>query len=101
VGGVGYCTLFTHANGKPLVTAGVLAEGDARVAATRILGEDARFDGKGYCFMELGLGEALEVKGEFYATPNPRVVAGAPSADALERKAEFERNRLERWFGPR
>lgn len=96
---VGDCTLVKLANGKPLVKAGVMAEGEGRVVAKRILGEDARFDGKGGCFLELGRGEAIEVAGDFYATPNPRVTAQAPSKAALAKKGDFERERLERWFG--
>lgn len=102
---VGDCTVVKLANGKPLVKAGVMAEGEARVVAANIAArvrgdaEDARFDGKGACFLELGGGEAVEVQGDFYATPNPIVAATAPSPKYLEAKRLFESERLDAWFG--
>lgn len=102
---VGDCNVVKLANGKPLVKAGVMAEGEGRVVAenlaARILGQPPRaaFDGKGFCFLELGGGLAMEVTGDFYATPAPRVVASAPTRRSLESKASFESERLQRWLG--
>lgn len=103
---VGDCNVVMLANGKLLVKAGMMAEGEgavvARNIAARVRGEReaARFDGRGSCYLELGHGLAVEVEGDFYAKPHPVVAAtGPPSAAALERKEAFERERLERWFG--
>lgn len=102
---VGDCNVVKLANGKPLVKAGVMAEGEARVVAenvaARILGRPptAAFDGKGHCFLELGGGLATEVHGDFYATPSPVVAARPPSRRSLEAKAAFEADRLARWLG--
>ncbi|MEA3199772.1 MAG: sulfide:quinone oxidoreductase [Thermoplasmata archaeon] len=97
---VGDCNVVKLANGKPLVKAGVMAEGEASVVARRIAGdEDARFDGKGVCFLELGDGLATEVAGDFYATPNPIVAAKPPTKAALEAKRRFESERFAAWFG--
>lgn len=102
---VGDSNVVKLANGKPLVKAGVMAEGEALVVAgnlaARALGEPetARFAGKGHCFLELGDGLAVEVRGDFYATPNPVVVATLPSDEALRAKEAFEAERLARWFG--
>ncbi len=96
---VGDCNAVKLANGKPLVKAGVMAEGEGRVVAQRLAGEDARFDGKGLCYLELGDGMGTEVAGDFYATPQPIVAAKPPSKASLEGKHRFEAERLERWFG--
>ncbi len=102
---VGDSNVVTLANGKPLVKAGVMAEGEAEVVAANIAArvrgepEAVRFSGKGYCFLELGDGLAVEVSGDFYASPNPVVSVGTPSPKALEAKRTFEAARLARWFG--
>ena len=102
---IGDCTAVKLANGKPLVKAGVMAEGEgvvvARNIAARVRGEPeaARFDGKGGCFLELGGGLAVEVVGDFYATPEPIVVAKPPTRASLEAKKRFEAERLARWLG--
>jgi sulfide:quinone oxidoreductase len=86
------------ANGLPLPKAGLFAESQARVAAQQIVSAirgvapPAPFDGKGYCFIETGGGQATQVAGHFLAAP-------APSADAYRQKIEFERSRLASWFG--
>jgi len=103
---VGDCNVVKLANGKPLVKAGVMAEGEAMVVAAnlaaRVRGEPetARFDGKGGCFLELGRGEAVEVRGDFYHQPDPVVAAaGLPSRETLAAKWRWEEERLLRWFG--
>lgn len=96
--GIGDCTLVKLLNGKPLTKAGVMAEAEGRVVARRILGEDARFDGKGGCFLEMGRGEAAEIVGEFFAPNGPIVVAKSPSTETLRKKEAFEAERLARWF---
>jgi sulfide:quinone oxidoreductase len=103
---VGDCNVVKLANGKPLVKAGVMAEGEASVVARNLVAKlrgeapTARFEGRGGCFLELGRGEAVEVAGDFYAQPNPIVATlSAPSAAALRKKEAFERERLQRWFG--
>lgn len=103
---VGDCTVVKLANGKPLVKAGIMAEGEAKVVAqnlaARIRGESetARFDAKGGCYLELGGGLAVEVKGDFYAQPNPVVAAQPPSRATLAAKEAWEAEHLVRWFGP-
>ena len=103
---IGDCTAVKLANGKPLVKAGVMAEGEglvvARNVAARVRGEpeDARFDAKGGCFLELGDGLAVEIVGDFYAQPDPLVVARPPSKASLEAKKRFEAERIAHWLGP-
>jgi sulfide:quinone oxidoreductase len=94
------------ANKQPMPKAGVFAEGAGEVAAERIAARlagrepAATFAGEGYCFLEVGNGEAMYVRGNFLAEPAPEVELTPPSKEALEEKSRFERERLDRWFGP-
>jgi sulfide:quinone oxidoreductase len=93
------------ANGMALPKAGVFAEEGAAVAVESILasfsakGSPRRFDGHGFCFLESGRGEALEVRGDFLAEPKPKVEVAPPTRERLSAKEAFERERLTRWFG--
>ena len=59
----------------------------------------APFDGRGTCFIEMGVASAALVDGDFYATPEPRVSIVEPDAAHAAEKRRFESERLERWFG--
>ena len=102
---VGDVTLIPLSNGLPLPKAGVMAELQglrvARAIAAEISGSAPPdpFDGKGYCPIELGTGAASRVDGDWYATPEPIVTIDGPSAERAGDKADFERERLEHWFG--
>lgn len=71
--------------GKPLPKAGVFAYAEAKVVAANIAraiqgsGAEARFDGFGECFIEIGAGKAGLGRGNFYAEPVPTVGLHAPS----------------------
>ena len=104
VGDVAKALTYTE---MPIPRAGILAEGQARVVAANIVAglrgdtPDARFDGRGYCFIETGGGRALRADGEFYAQPNPIAhFPEGPSEQGLEEKLAFEKERLDAWFGP-
>jgi sulfide:quinone oxidoreductase len=103
---VGDIVAIAMANGQPMPKAGVFAEAAGEVAAERIAARlqgresDATFAGEGFCFLEVGDGEAMYVRGNFLAEPAPEVELTPPSKEALEEKARFERARLEAWFGP-
>ena len=102
---VGDCTAIPLANGQPLPRAGVLAEAEGRVVAERIaatlngIRPEATFAGEGACYLEVGGGEAMMVRGRFLAEPAPDVTLLGPSPGLLEDKAAYERDRLETWFG--
>jgi sulfide:quinone oxidoreductase len=93
------------ANTMALPKAGVFAEAQARVAAAAIAADidggaiDTTFTGEGYCFIEVGGGQAAYVTGNFLATPAPAVQITPPSEASLREKIEFERTRLVSWFG--
>ena len=92
-------------NGKPLPQAGVFAEAMGETVADRIAstfagGEpDAAFQGEGGCYLEVGNGQAMMVKGHFMAVPEPEVALTEASAQLLEEKRAFEEHRLQDWFG--
>jgi sulfide:quinone oxidoreductase len=103
---LGDCTAIPLATGQPLPKAGVLAEAEGRVVAERIVAglndipPEAEFEGEGACYLEIGGGEAMMVRGRFLAQPAPEVELVGPSAQLLEEKARYERDRLDTWFGP-
>ncbi len=71
--------------GKPLPKAGVFAHKEAEVVAENIAhdiageAQQARFDGHGECFIEIGGGKAGFGGGDFYAEPKPAVTLRQPS----------------------
>jgi sulfide:quinone oxidoreductase len=92
------------ANGKNLPMAGVFAHSEARVVAERIAVEvqgrstDASFDGKGYCWLELGDSKAGFASGNFYAEPEPSVRLYPPLRPWHWGKVLFEKWWLRHWF---
>jgi sulfide:quinone oxidoreductase len=93
------------ANGKPLPKAGVFAEAMGETVAERIVatfaGQEpqATFKGEGGCYLEVGTGQAMMVKGQFLAEPEPEVILTEASAKYFEEKQAFETKRLQTWFG--
>lgn len=102
---VGDCTQIRLANGLPLPKAGIIAELEGTRVAEAIAAEVLRggiappFDGRGYCFMEMGRHEATLIEGDFYAQPEPRVAFVDVSAEHAAAKRRFESERLAAWFG--
>lgn len=102
---IGDNTQITLANGLPLPKAGIFAELEgARVAAA--IAADVRgdkppapFDGRGYCFLEMGPHEATIVEGDFFAQPEPRISLREVSQENHAEKERFESERLRSWFG--
>ncbi len=92
------------ANGKNLPMAGVFAHYEAKVAAEQIVAEingepsNASFDGKGYCWLELGGGKAGFAAGNFYAEPEPAVRLYPPMRPWHWGKVAFEKWWLRHWF---
>lgn len=92
------------ANGKSLPMAGVFAHYEAKVAAERIIAEiegkksDSSFVGKGYCWLELGGGNAAFASGNFYVEPEPAVRMYPPAPPWHWSKIGFEKWWLRHWF---
>jgi sulfide:quinone oxidoreductase len=102
---IGDVTNIPLANGLSLPKAGLFADlqGDrvAAAIAAQVLGAQPPppFDGRGYCFIEMGLDRATRVEGDFFATPEPSVsVVGVAEAHARDKRS-FEADRLRTWFG--
>lgn len=101
---IGDCTAIPLSNGVALPKAGLFAQLEGEVVATRIAAQlrgetaDATFDGRGACFLEMGGGEASLIRGDFFADP-PAVELTPPSHDQREEKERFEAERLTAWFG--
>jgi sulfide:quinone oxidoreductase len=99
---VGDCTVIPTATAQ-LPHAGVFAAAQARVAATNVVAdltgaEPARFDGHGYCFLELPGDRVAFVEGDFYADP-PDVALTPADREQFLRKRAYERDHLDAWLG--
>lgn len=75
---LGDVAAITLANGKPLPKAGVFAHGQALAVAQTLTaelqgGRPTDFDGRGYCWLEVGRGRAAFTSGDFYAEPDPEL----------------------------
>lgn len=100
---IGDVTAIRLLNSMLLPKAGVFAEAQAQVVAATIAadvqGEEppAGFDGRGFCYVEVGDGQAAYGSGDFYAYPGPRVSLEPPTAEARRAKGEYEQL-LDSWF---
>ena len=101
---IGDVTGIPLENGLMLPKAGVFAHGEAEVAAEniarRIEGNliEATFDGHGTCFLEVGGGKAGMARGDFFASPAPRVAMQRPGRSWHLGKVGFEQYWLRRWI---
>lgn len=91
-------------DGKMLPKAGVFAHAEAEVVADQIVADihgrqsSTVFDGKGYCWIELGDGKAGFASGRFYAEPDPHVRMFRPGRVWHWGKVGFEKWWLHHWF---
>ena len=84
----------------PVPRAGTLAENAARAVADDIMGKlDEPYEGRGICFVEFGGGEIGMVHVDFLTGPAPQAPLEGPSRELMANKAEFGRDRRQRWFG--
>jgi sulfide:quinone oxidoreductase len=102
---IGDVVQIAMANGKPLPKAGVFAEAMGETVADRVAADfkgqepEATFEGEGGCYLEVGSGQAMMVKGHFMASPDPEISLTEASAQYLGEKRAFEAQRLDTWFG--
>ena len=54
-----------------------------------------RFDGKGFCFMEVGNKKAGYVAADFYNEQGPATLLEPPSEESYKKKIDFERSKLD------
>jgi sulfide:quinone oxidoreductase len=86
--------------------AGIFAEGQANAVSQQIIKEikssngeaHIKFDGKGFCFMEIGNQKAGYIDADFYSETGPTTRLEPPSEEFYQKKIDFERSRLKEWF---
>jgi sulfide:quinone oxidoreductase len=100
---IGDVTAVRLANGMFLPKAGVFADGEGRIVAENIAAEiegrgtQGRFDGYGFCYVEVGGGLAAYGAGNFYGVPGPRVTLEQPAERFRKEKVEIERTAFAPW----
>jgi sulfide:quinone oxidoreductase len=87
--------------------AGVFAEAQAKVVSQQIVDDiennrnklsSPKFDGKGFCFMEVGDKKAGYVAADFYNEHGPATLLEPPSEESYKKKLDFERSKLNEWL---
>ena len=87
--------------------AGVFAEAQAKVVGQQIVDDikyykskqlPPQFDGKGFCFMEVGNQKAGYVAVDMYHEHGPATLLEPPSEESYKKKLDFERSRLSEWL---
>ena len=87
--------------------AGVFAEAQAKVVSQQIVDDiendknkqaSSRFDGKGFCFMEVGNERAGYIAADFYHENGPYTFLEPPSHESYKKKLDFEISRLNEWL---
>ena len=87
--------------------AGVFAEAQAKVVSQQIIDDiennrdklsSSKFDGKGFCFMEVGDKKAGYIAADFYNEDGPVTLLEPPSKESYEKKIDFERSRISDWL---
>ena len=85
--------------------AGVFAEGQAAVAADRIVAtiqgatSATHYDGRGICYLEFGHDRVAKVDVTFRSGERPVGDLEGPSAELTAEKSAFGTERVRRWFG--
>ena len=85
--------------------AGVFADSQGAVVADAIIARhrdestDARFEGRGICYLEFGNHQIATVDAVFRAGETPFGIWTGPSVENAAQKAEFGTSRVKRWFG--
>jgi sulfide:quinone oxidoreductase len=101
---IGDVTTVKLPNGKALPKAGVFAHFEAEAVAKQIAAavggktSHAEFNGRGYCWFELGDGRAGFAGGNFYVEPDPQLKLRKPGRLWHWGKVGFEKWWLARWF---
>ena len=85
--------------------AGIFAEGQAKSVSHQIIDEitnqssnDSKFNGKGFCFMEIGNKKAGFLATDFYNITGPITKLEPPSEESYKMKLDFEKSRIKEWL---
>ena len=103
---IGDVTEIRLDNAITIPKAGIFAEREANAVSQQIINEIVnnksnkapRFDGKGFCFMEIGDKKAGYIDADFYNEAGPTTRLDPPSEELYQKKLEFERSRLNEWL---
>ena len=84
--------------------AGIFAEGQAKSVSYQIIDEitnqlhNVKFDGRGFCFMEIGSKKAGYLTADFYDITGPITRLEPPSEESYRKKLNFEKSRIMQWL---
>jgi sulfide:quinone oxidoreductase len=84
--------------------AGIFAEGQAKSVSYQIIDEitnqshNVKFDGRGFCFMEIGNKKAGFLAADLYDVTGPITRLETPSEESYRKKLDFERSRIMEWL---
>ncbi|MFL6347411.1 MAG: NAD(P)/FAD-dependent oxidoreductase [Nitrososphaeraceae archaeon] len=104
---IGDVTEIRVDNATTVPKAGIFAEGEAKAVSQQIIyeiknsngdKESTKFDGKGFCFMEVGDKKAGYIDVDLYNKAGPTTRLEPPSYGFYQKKLDFERNRLNDWL---
>jgi len=109
---IGDVTEIRLENGVTIPKAGIFAEGEAKVVSQQIIEEfknndtgniskkahSSKFDGKGFCFMEVGNKKAGYIDVDLYNEEGPTVKLDPPSEELYHKKLDFVKSRLNEWL---
>ena len=85
--------------------AGAFAEDGAATVAADVLssirgrGEVSPFEAQGACYFEFGDGKVARISANFLGGAVPDLILSGPSLEYRGDKEEWERSRIEKWFG--
>ena len=104
---IGDVTEIRVDNAITVPKAGIFAEGQAKAVSQQIINEIknsngdkelTRFDGRGFCFMEVGDKKAGYIDVDLYNEAGPTTKLEPPSYEFYQKKLNFERSRLNEWL---
>ncbi len=87
-----------------LPKSGIFAEGQAKIVCQQIIDDiknqssNPMFDGKGFCFMEIGDNKAGYIDADFYNEKGPITRLDPPNEESYRKKLDFEKNRINDWL---
>jgi sulfide:quinone oxidoreductase len=104
---IGDVTEIRVDNAITVPKAGIFAEGEAKAVSQQIINEirnsdsdkeRTKFDGRGFCFMEVGDKKAGYIDVDLYNEAGPTTRLEPPSGEFYQKKLDFERSRLNEWL---
>jgi len=104
---IGDVTEIRVDNAITVPKAGIFAEGEAKAVSQQIINEiknsngdkeRTKFDGRGFCFMEVGDKKAGYIDVDLYNEAGPTTRLDPPSDEFYQKKLDFERSRLNEWL---